>query len=116
VRGQLIRTILPLVFCVVPVLAAAVIGASLPVQARNFYLDHFTPLDGLMLTLGTSLFLVQVLLTWRALRWRGDGFDERPDRWLNNLAQAAEWFPLLGLIGTVGGILDTFSTIGSGAG
>jgi biopolymer transport protein ExbB/TolQ len=54
---------------------------------------------------------VQILLNWRALHWRGRGFDERPDRWLSNLAQAAEWFPMLGLIGTVAGILQTFSHI-----
>ncbi len=30
---------------------------------------------------------------------------------MSNLAQAAEWFPLLGLIGTVAGILQTFSSI-----
>ena len=34
------------------------------------------------------------------------------DRWLTHLASAAEWFPLLGLIGTVAAILQTFSSLG----
>src|SRR5262249_12933920 len=98
-------------FCVVPLLAAVFIAVSLPPRARTFYLEHLTNLDYLILGLGGSLFLVQILLAWRALQWRGSRFDEGPDSWLPILAQAAEWFPLLGLIGTVGGILQTFSSI-----
>jgi hypothetical protein len=111
VRHRLIRFVLPLVFCAIPPLAALLVGLSLPPLARQFYLDHLTNLDGLILGLGTILFLVQTVLSWRALQWRGSTFDERPDRWISNLAQAAEWFPLLGLLGTVGGILQTFSSI-----
>jgi hypothetical protein len=107
----LIRVVLPLVFCVMPLLAAALVAVSLPPMARDFYLAHLTSLDYLILGLGGLLFLVQTLLSWRALQWRGSSFDERPDRWISNLAQAAEWFPLLGLLGTVGGILQTFSRI-----
>src|SRR5262249_8952833 len=68
-------------------------------------------MDWLILGIGVALFLTQSLLSWQALRWRGAGFDERPDQLLTYLAQAAEWFPMLGLIGTVGGILQTFSKV-----
>jgi hypothetical protein len=109
----LIQVVLPAVFCVVPLLAAVVIAVSLPEQARDFYLQRIrhNMLDWVILGLGSFLFVIQMALAWRALRWHGENFDERPDRWLTNLAQAAEWFPLLGLLGTVAGILQTFSSI-----
>jgi hypothetical protein len=109
VRRTLIRNVLPLTFCLVPLLAGALLAVALPGAARQFYLANLTALDVLILALGCTLFVLQLGLAWRALRWRGTAFDERPDPWLTNLAQAAEWFPLLGLLGTVAGILQTFA-------
>jgi MotA/TolQ/ExbB proton channel family len=113
VRRTLVQYVLPLNFCLVPLLAGLLIAVAIPSTAREYYQERITdsPMDWLILGLGIVLFLVQMVLSWRALQWRATGFDERPDRWLSYLAQAAEWFPLLGLLGTVAGILQTFVSI-----
>lgn len=80
----------------------------------RFYLDSIQTsyLDWIILSLGLLFFLIQMVLAWRALRWQEQSFDERPDRWLQRFHQAVDWFPLLGLFGTVAGILQTFAAVG----
>jgi hypothetical protein len=113
VRRLVIRFVLPLAFTSLPVLAGVAVAAAIPADAMRHYLHRIesSPIDWLILGLGGALFGVQTLLAFAALRWRGMAFDERPDRWLGYLAQSAEWFPLLGLLGTVAAILQTFSAM-----
>ena len=110
-RRRLIQIVLPVLLCVLPLLAAAAVASAIEVPAREFYLHNLRPMDGLILAIGLCLFLLQSILALKALRWRGTGFDERSDAFLSGLAQAAEWFPLLGLLGTVAAILQTFSSM-----
>jgi hypothetical protein len=86
----------------------------IPHKAIRYFWDHVGLMETLIVGLGFPLFCVQMILCWFALRWRETRFDERADRWLSNLAQAAEWFPMLGLIGTVAGILLAFAEHGGG--
>lgn len=102
---------LPILISLLPFAGSVCIIASLPATARDFYLVRLTRLDTLLIGLGTALFLLQSLLAWKALRWKITSFDETADDWISHLAQAAEWFPLLGLLGTVASILQTFSSI-----
>jgi hypothetical protein len=110
-RRSLIQLVLPVAFALLPVLAAGLIVVTLPPIAREFYREHVTPFDLVILILGSFLFLVQTCLAFAAMRWQGTTFAEWPDPWLTRLAQSSEWFPLLGLIGTVAGILQTFSQV-----
>lgn len=108
-----IHHMLPVAFCLVPVLAAALVFFAIPAGARRDYFDRIqvSGIDWIILSVGFSLFTSQTYLAWRALRWKDTDFDVKADRWLSNLAQGAEWFPLLGLIGTVAAILQTFSSL-----
>jgi hypothetical protein len=114
-----INTLLPLVFCALPVAVAAVVFAAIPPSARGQYLDRLrtAPIDWIILGIGGLLFVAQTWLAWRALQWKDarNAFDETVDDWLTHTARAAEWFPLLGLIGTVAAILETFNSFGPGS-
>jgi hypothetical protein len=118
VRPLWINTLLPLVFCSLPLATAGLILAAVPPAARDEYLRRLpeSPIDWIILGLGGLLFLAQTWLAWRALRWKdaAGNFDETVDDWLTHTARGAEWFPLLGLIGTVAAILQTFTSFGEG--
>lgn len=109
-RRVLISYVLPTLFCLVPFAAAAIVAACIPPDALDFFLRKMGAMDYFIMGLGSVLFFVQILFCWRALQWKGTGFDPGTDRWVTHLAQAAEWFPMLGLLGTVGGILQTFGS------
>ena len=115
-RRLWIHNVLPAAFAAIPVLAAALLFFAVPGEARGHYLRRIetSPIDWIILGVGFTLFGTQTVLCFRALRWQETDFDVRSDRWLTNLSQAAEWFPLLGLIGTVAAILQTFSSIKPG--
>jgi hypothetical protein len=112
VRRLWINTLLPLLFCAAPPAVAALVFAAIPAASRSEYLNRLkdSSIDWIILGLGAALFVAQTWVAWRALRWKETTFDEAYDPWLSHLAQAAEWFPLLGLIGTVAAILQTFGT------
>jgi hypothetical protein len=114
-----IHQVLPVAFAAIPVLAAVLLYAAIPLDARSEYLSRVavSPIDWIIIILGFTLFAIQITFTWRALRWRDAeaDFDRRADRWVGHLSQGAEWFPLLGLIGTVVAILQTFTSISPGA-
>lgn len=115
-RRLWIHQVLPVAFAAIPVLAAALLFFAIPDDARGHYLRRVetSAIDWIIIGVGYTLFATQIVLAWRALRWQTTDFDVTTDRWLTHLSQAAEWFPLLGLIGTVAAILMTFNAIKPG--
>jgi hypothetical protein len=117
---------LPLLFCLLPVAVGALVIVAIPEQAIDFYLEVVFPnfstnpeiankspsyIDWFILALGGAFFIGQLLLAWWALQWQERSFDERPDHWIQRLNQASDWFPLLGLFGTLIHIIETFARI-----
>lgn len=112
-RKLLIRGILPLVFAALPVAATFGLIVSLPPEAREFFALHITRLDWIILGSGAGLLAWQTIALWIGLATYnargGPGLI-----WLRQLAGAVEWFPLLGLLGTVISILQTLGNLAPG--
>lgn len=113
-RRLIVRLVIPSLLCIVPLAGCILVLAATPEEARRFYLQclRTSYLDWVILAVGLSFFFVQLALAYWALQWQERGFDQRPDPFLQRLHQAADWFPLLGLFGTVAAILQTFAAIG----
>ena len=79
-----IHNVLPGAFAAVPVLAAVLLFAAIPSQARSEYAKRVaeSAIDWIIIGLGFTLFAAQVFLCWRAMRWREReaAFDARADR------------------------------------
>jgi hypothetical protein len=113
VRVWLIRQFLPLMLTLLPIAVGVLIVLAVPRAARDFYLQYLreSQLDWIILGLGSLFWFLQLWWTRKALQWQSQTFDERYDTWLQGMYQAAEWFPLLGLFGTVAAVLQTFGTV-----
>jgi hypothetical protein len=114
-RRFIVCALLPPLLIVLPLAGGFLMAAAVPLQAREFYMTTFEAsyLDWVIVGLGAFLLLCQTFLAWRALTWKDRAFDTRPDAMLSYMSSASEWFPLLGLFGTVASVLQTFNHVGS---
>ncbi len=113
-NALLVRGMLPLLFALGPWVMAFGLLIAIPAEAREFYSLHMTRIDWIILAFGAGLFLWQSLALWLGLvtaQCTGDGSDLA---WLRQLSMAVEWFPLLGLLGTVISILQTLANLSPG--
>ena len=113
-NALLVRGLLPLIFALGPWVMTFCLLIAIPADAREFYSLHLTRLDWIILGFGAGLFLWQTLALWLGLvtaQGAGDGSDLV---WLRQLSMAVEWFPLLGLLGTVISILQTLANLAPG--
>lgn len=74
------------------------------------YLEYLSWYDRIILTLGGMAILTQVIFYGMYVMKVAD-FDRTVMKWLDWLSMFFELFPLLGLLGTVFGLLNTFKNV-----
>lgn len=81
----------------------------------SVYWENLSIFDGFILALGAFLFFVQIVFV--VALWCHRKFaTQEGSAWRDSFAGVCEMFPLMGLLGTVLGLLNTFGAMGSDLG
>ncbi len=110
----LVRGVLPLIFAAAPLVLTLGLLGAIPADAREFFWLHMTRIDWIILAAGSDLLVWQTLALWIGLATASGSGNGTDLAWLRQLSAAVEWFPLMGLLGTVISILQTLANLAPG--